>query len=201
MGGIAGLSPTEAVERIHKKLQEYRLNEIPSIFVSFDQTGAFSMINHNITLKKLKHIGFDLNAINLMRSYLKNRYQKTYYNGSYSKFRKIGDNSTFQGTKMATLIYVIYVLDQPSIIHIDCKHTYVENDKCEQQLSINFVDDNNSAITANNWNEIVEKTEKYLKNQQKYHNNNVLLLNNDKTTIMINTKKKKHKKKRSKSKN
>ena len=118
IGGIEGLSTIDAIERIHEKLQQNRYNNIPSIFVSIDQTGAFSMIEHFHLLRKLKHIGFDLSAINIMKSYLKNRKQKTYFNGSYSTYLDIGDNSSFQGTIMGTLLYIIYVLDQPYVNHI-----------------------------------------------------------------------------------
>jgi hypothetical protein len=145
---------------IHNKLKDSRLLNVPSIFVGLDQTGVFSMIDHTITIKKLQHIGFNNSAINIMKSYFKNRYQKTHFNGSDSTYKTIGNNSTFQGTKMATLIYVIYTLNQPSVIHKQCEHLYINNNECEDQLSVNYVDDNNSEVTSTSWNNIIEKKQK-----------------------------------------
>ena len=155
------------------------------------------MINHSILLKKLRHIGFENSSINLIRSYLKGRKQKTFFNGSYSSYKEIGENSSFQGTIMATLWYVIYVLDQPAVIHMSCDHEMSEDENinCQKNLSLNFVDDNNSVITSNNWNTIINVTESYLNNQKQYHDNNELLLNEEKTIIMINSKNKKIKQK------
>jgi hypothetical protein len=90
------------------------------------------MVNHSILLKKLKHIGIKESSIKLIKSYLKDRQQLTYFNGSYSKMKHIGNNSSFQGTIMATMWYVIYILDQPSIIHMNCEHNYLDENICEK---------------------------------------------------------------------
>ena len=190
VGGIPGLSPIDVIENIHERLKISKCTNTASILISLDQTGAFSMINHSILLQKINHIGFENSAINLIRSYLKDRQQLTYFNGSYSSLKPIGENSSFQGTIMATMWYVIYTLDQPAIIHMKCEHNYEDNSKCEKNISINFVDDNNSELTSTNWNRLKIDTEEFLENQNNYHDNNQLLLNEDKTVLMVNSKKK-----------
>ena len=98
---------------------------------------------------------------------------------------------------MATLIYILYVLHQPSIAHINCEHekNNEENEDCPSNLSINYIDDNMSEITANNWDDLEVNAEAFLKNQKEYHINNKLVFNDDKTIVMINSNKKKHRKK------
>ena len=125
------------------------------------------MIEHSIMLKTLEHIGFNLNYLNLMDSYLKNRTQIVAFNGSMSDEMTNGNKGCFQGTLMAMLIYILYVLDQPSIAHINCDHekNNEENVDCISNLSINYIDDNMSEITANNWDNLEVNAEAFLLNQ------------------------------------
>ena len=56
LGGMTGFSTIDAIELLHKKLQLSRQEKTPSIYISIDQSSAFSMIKHDILFKKLKHI-------------------------------------------------------------------------------------------------------------------------------------------------
>ena len=80
----------------------------------------------------------------------------------------IGDNSCHQGTLMATLLYIIYVLDQPYVAHIDCTKNEKESNEsiCMKNMSSNYVDDNNSEITSDNWINLENDAEKCLINQK-----------------------------------
>ena len=131
-------------------------------------------------------------SINLMTSYFINRQQSVYFNSSTSNLLPIGDNSVFQGTLMATLLYVLYVLDQPAVAHIMCVHELnnYEIEICPNNFSQNFVDDSQSEIQAENWNDIENQTNIFLNNQQKYHNNNKLLFNHTKLLLCLILRKK-----------
>ena len=135
-----------------------------------------------------------------MTDYLKDRKHYVYYNGSNSTIKNIGNNNCFQGTIMATILYLIYVLDQPFIAHINCDHMNIYEDisKCNKFYSSNYVDDNLTEVTTDNWNNLENESQKYLKNMLDYHVNNNLAFNHDKTNIMINSSKKKHRKKKRK---
>ena len=54
LGGMTGFSTIDAIELLHKKLQLSRQEKTPSIYISIDQSSAFSMIKHDILLKKIK---------------------------------------------------------------------------------------------------------------------------------------------------
>ena len=49
-----------------------------------DLSRVFDTINHDLLLEKLKAYGFLLNAVKLMRSYLKNRKQQVQINNKFS---------------------------------------------------------------------------------------------------------------------
>ena len=49
-----------------------------------DLSKAFDTINHDLLLAKLKAYGFSLNAVKLMRGYLKNRKQQVQINNKFS---------------------------------------------------------------------------------------------------------------------
>ena len=104
-----------------------------------------------------------------MKTYLSSRQQSVYINGSFSNIIDIGDSGCFQGTIMAMLLYVLYVLDQPYLVHMECQHfnSYEENDDCEKHFLANYIDHNFSEITANRWTDIENEAEKYLKKIKK----------------------------------
>ena len=174
MGGVSGNSPINALEVIHDKLLKSRVENTPSILIGLYHTSAFTMINHSILIKKFKHIGFSNKTLDFMKTYLNRRRQSVSFNGSNSDLIDIGDQGCFQGTIMATLIYVIYVLDQPSVAHMSCNHenSYEDNENCAGNLSINYIDDNITEVISDNWNNIEVEAENYLENQKNYHINN-----------------------------
>ena len=152
------------------------------------------MVKHDIMLKKLQHLGLNINAVNFINSYLSDRKQSIFFNGFHSKLKNIGTQSCFQATITATLLYILYTLDQPAVVHINCPHqlNVYSISTCDRKFSQNYIDDNHSEVQSNTWTELKYEAESFLNNQLEYHNNNKLVLNYDKTVIMFNSKKKRN---------
>ena len=93
-----------------------------------DLSKAFDTINHDLLLAKLKTYGFSLNAVKLMRSYLKNRKQQVQINHKSSS-ENIVIAGVPQGSIDGPLLFNLFISDL--IFFIRC---------CT--LS-NYVDDNN----------------------------------------------------------
>lgn len=79
---------TASVELINKILNA--LNEgkvVTGVFL--DLAKAFDTVDHGILMRKLEVAGVRGCALDLFRSYLSNRTQTVFVNGSYSKFKSI----------------------------------------------------------------------------------------------------------------
>ena len=83
--------------------------------VMLDFTAAFDIIDHNLLLKKLEYYGFSRTALLWMESYLTDRKQLVYFNGSFSKERVV-EHGVPQGSCLGPLLYTIFTNDLPSVL-------------------------------------------------------------------------------------
>ena len=79
-----------------------------------DLNKAFDTVDHEILLKKLQMYGFRGLLLQLIRSYLTNRLQHTFVNGTKSNLSKV-KCGVQQGSTLGPLLFLIYVNDLPNV--------------------------------------------------------------------------------------
>ena len=175
-------------EAARRNLDENNLG----IIVSTDLTAAFDSVDTTIMMKKLEYYGLRGRLLELMRSYLTNRFQYTEIQNVQSKIRKSPTCSVIQGSKMSGMLYSIYVNEVGKL------HTLLEDkDWMEQNIKvryekydadhtvINFVDDSNSLISFKDPTQANHYLDRYFRILILYYRQNKLLLNPEKTNVMI----------------
>ena len=158
-----------------------------AVVLQLDQSAAYDMVDHPILIGKLEILGFDCNAINLMKSYLNNRRQMVEIDGEKSEILNLGSTSTIQGSVLAGLLYLIYTLDFPAYFHtqVNTPHEDIASDNA---TVITYVDDTNSTIKEKENEELVDTMKVNLKLSEEYTSQNHLALNTAKTKIFAITK-------------
>ena len=140
-------------------------NGLPVEGYFFDLTKAFDTVDQEILLQKLKFYGFDNGSTALLSSYLMNRQQAVYVNGTFSKFH-ILRHGVPQGSVLGPVLFLIYINDLPACIRDECLETYMFAD----DLAINI-----------NLNKDVKLIDDIIARVELWCNSNRLALNSNKT--------------------
>ena len=104
----------------------------------------FDTVDHSILLSKLKAFGVGSNSANWFKSFLNNRTQKCFVNGSLSASQTL-TCSIPQGTILGLLLFILYINDPPNClvnshpkIHADDTHlTFASNDVAYLEENMN----------------------------------------------------------------
>ena len=117
-----------------------------------DLTKAFDTVDHGILLSKLERYGVRGIALDLLKSYLSNRYQFTYINGIQSSLQLIKCGVP-QGSILGPLLFLLYINDLP--MASDLGITLFADDTCLFYSCKNILElksmINNEMVKIGNW--------------------------------------------------
>lgn len=137
-----------------------------------DMSKAFDSLNHDLLIKKLRHIGLSSQVILWFQSYLSFRYQRVRINSSLSDLLPISTGVP-QGSILGPLLFSVYVNDLPLSLKKCEVDSYVDDTK--MYLSFN-VKDKDILITD---------LQQDLTSIRNWCFNNSLLINPDKTKLIV----------------
>ena len=150
---------SETIEMISDKLESLQKCAI----ISIDLRKAFDTLNHTILLNKLFIYGIRGTALNLIKSYLSEREQYSYYNNITC--------GVPQGSVLGPLLFILYINDLPKISN---------NFK-----PILFADDTNLIFYDKTILNLKDKMQTDINKLFKWLNINKLSININKTNVLL----------------
>ena len=96
----------QMVDDWYKAIEQRKI--IGTVFLDF--SAAFDILDHDLLLEKLKYYRFSHSALLWIKSYLHDRHQTVYFNGSYSDIKQV-KYGVPQGSCLGPLLYSIFTND------------------------------------------------------------------------------------------
>ena len=174
----------EMIEQWINALDDQRI----SATVFLDLSAAFDVVDKEILLKKVRLYGFRENAIKWLNSYLSDRQQQVYIDGSLSEPLAV-NLGVPQGSILGPLLYTIYTNDLPEVIHDHEPNHSIDtpfNLPCEDCGGICcFADDSSFSISTADPAQLDTMLKNKFMDISNYMLGNRLALNSDKTHFMV----------------
>merc|ERR1712002_319957 len=175
----------------HKLINNYHGGLISAV-IQTDLSAAFDTVDHEILLLKLEHYGIDGKTNNLLKSFLRNRYQYVSIDGIQSEVVQSLPCSVIQGSKLSALLYTIYINEVTVLQRLMVTDLYghITNDLSIESERINhdiiqYIDDTNNIIYGNNAVEVEKYSNAYFKLIESFYGINKLKINPDKSRLMV----------------
>ena len=149
---------------------------IGTVFLDFKK--AFDLVNHRTLLLKLQEYFSNAPQLQLLKSYLSDRFQYVLVNGKTSVKKKT-KSGVPQGSVLGPLLFLIYINDLPLHLHI---HPLHPNSKTSNEL---FADDSSIYTLHKDINIINNNLQLSLNLAEDWCNDNSMVIHPDKTTSML----------------
>ena len=175
-GGLKKRSSTYTIVSLMEKLYNLKISNITAVIVTSDQSAAYDLLDHKILEKKLKHIGIKFSSVNMIMSFLNNRYQFTQINTHDSPTLLNKPVGCYQGSVFSSLLFLIYTLDIIYVSHNKPHNNHLHYNQCNNPNIMGYVDDSYGVITEPEsviWNRV----KSYISSINKYYIDNRLINN------------------------
>ena len=168
-GFLKNLGTRDALNYVTNILYQNLDRSKKTLIAFLDLAKAFDTVNHRLLIDKLYCIGIRGQALDLLDSYLSDRYQKVRLNESESYYRKINIGVP-QGTILGPLLFLLYINDILKVI--------------QTGKIASYADDTAIISTCDTWDQTVEDMNKNLSVIDNFLAANKLSLNIDKSVYM-----------------
>ena len=105
---------TALIEIVDRMLLNIDDNHINGLLLAEFQK-AFDLVNHDLLIEKLRIYGLDDNSLDLMRSFLQNRTQRTVMRGAQSLSKTL-THRVPQGSILSPLLFLMHINDLPEAV-------------------------------------------------------------------------------------
>ena len=117
-GSLKNHSTLTALATINHNLVTHYHNNYFTAVVQTDLSSAFNTIDHTILLDKMEHYGVRGKELNIFRSFFKDRRQYVSIDSMESELKDACESSCIQGSKMSSLLYVLYTNEIPILSNL-----------------------------------------------------------------------------------
>ena len=183
-GAIKGKSTMTAVATIVDQWSTLVEDGVEVAGIALDQSADYDVIDHKILIGKMKTLGFQPETLDWVARYLEQREQTTYIDGFYSNKLHIGNKSVVQGSVLSCILYLIYILDIPTIFHTK-EHENQDKDICKEPTAQTYIDDIMSTVKKEDNMSLQDSIIRALDIFETYMSANRLALNRQKTQVLI----------------
>ena len=149
-----------------------------TLLVLLDLNAAFDTVNHNILIDRLnEEVGLQGKALDWFKSYLNNRSQQVYIDGTLSKRFDL-DSGVPQGSCLGPLLFIIYASKLFKVIEDQLPHAHGYAD--DTQLYLSF-----KPNAGTSQQEAVRAMENCVEKIRCWMIHDKLLMNDGKTEFML----------------
>ena len=106
-------STTSTLASIHNKLIHNYYDSKYIAIIKTDLSASFDMVDHKILVQKLEFNDFKGDSFDIFKSFLSNRHKYVSIDGKESEIERYLECSVIQGSKLFSLLYILYMKEIP----------------------------------------------------------------------------------------